>query len=182
MIGPVWTAKNVALLRRLWAAGDTASVIAAKIGHGVTRSAVLGKVHRLGLPMRSGPDVESARLTSRLHMRRKRKATLAQKMGLGQTAHIAPLAAKISDPLPMPPPEPKSASAVKFESLEAHQCRWVWGEGADRGFCGEKTIPGTSWCQAHHARVFRKWDQVPIRRREYPQRQKTFDDLERENA
>jgi len=43
-----WTDDRVAMLRRLWEDGQSASKIAAQLG-GVTRNAVIGKVHRLGL-------------------------------------------------------------------------------------------------------------------------------------
>ncbi len=43
-----WTDERVELLKRLWGEGLSASQIAAEIG-GVTRNAVIGKVHRLGL-------------------------------------------------------------------------------------------------------------------------------------
>ena len=47
-----WTVEHVALLRELWADGISASLIARKFGE-VSRCAVLGKVHRLGLAGRS---------------------------------------------------------------------------------------------------------------------------------
>jgi GcrA cell cycle regulator len=43
-----WTAERVDLLRRLWAAGETAAAIGDRLG-GMSRSAVLGKVFRLRL-------------------------------------------------------------------------------------------------------------------------------------
>ena len=45
-----WTDERVELLKKLWADGLSASQIAAELG-GVTRNAVIGKVHRLG-PLR----------------------------------------------------------------------------------------------------------------------------------
>ena len=44
-----WTVERVALLTKLWAAGETANAIAAQLGDGMTRSAVLGKIFRLRL-------------------------------------------------------------------------------------------------------------------------------------
>jgi GcrA cell cycle regulator len=44
-----WTDERVELLRQLWLDGKSASQISAQLGHGVTRNAVIGKVHRLGL-------------------------------------------------------------------------------------------------------------------------------------
>ena len=43
-----WNDERVELLKRLWAEGLSASQIASRLG-GVTRNAVIGKVHRLGL-------------------------------------------------------------------------------------------------------------------------------------
>src|ERR1044071_2868011 len=47
-----WTDERVELLKKLWADGLSASQIAARMG-GVTRNAVIGKVHRLGLSGRA---------------------------------------------------------------------------------------------------------------------------------
>ena len=46
-----WTDERVEMLKKLWADGLSASQIAAKLG-GVSRNAVIGKVHRLGLSNR----------------------------------------------------------------------------------------------------------------------------------
>ena len=48
-----WTDERVELLRKLWGEGQSASQIAKELG-GVTRNAVIGKVHRLGLSNRTG--------------------------------------------------------------------------------------------------------------------------------
>ena len=53
--GMTWTEERVELLKKLWSDGLSASQIAAEIG-GVTRNAVIGKVHRLGLSGRAKPD------------------------------------------------------------------------------------------------------------------------------
>ena len=47
-----WNDERVELLKKLWAEGLSASQIAARLG-GVTRNAVIGKVHRLGLSGRA---------------------------------------------------------------------------------------------------------------------------------
>ena len=48
----MWTDERVELLKKLWADGLSASQIAAELG-GITRNAVIGKVHRLGLSGRA---------------------------------------------------------------------------------------------------------------------------------
>ena len=47
-----WTDERVETLKKLWADGLSASQIAAELG-GITRNAVIGKVHRLGLSGRA---------------------------------------------------------------------------------------------------------------------------------
>lgn len=47
-----WTDERVETLKRMWAEGQSASQIAKELG-GVTRNAVIGKVHRLGLSNRN---------------------------------------------------------------------------------------------------------------------------------
>ena len=48
-----WTDERVETLKKMWAEGQSASQIAKELG-GVTRNAVIGKVHRLGLSNRVG--------------------------------------------------------------------------------------------------------------------------------
>jgi len=47
-----WTDERVEILKKLWGEGQSASQIAKELG-GVTRNAVIGKVHRLGLSNRA---------------------------------------------------------------------------------------------------------------------------------
>ena len=54
-----WTEERVELLKKLWVEGLSASQIAGRLG-GVTRNAVIGKVHRLGLSGRATSSRSSA--------------------------------------------------------------------------------------------------------------------------
>ncbi len=60
-----WTDERVETLKRMWSEGQSASQIAKELG-GVTRNAVIGKVHRLGLSNRvgGGDDDEAAPATA----------------------------------------------------------------------------------------------------------------------
>ncbi|CUH66057.1 GcrA cell cycle regulator [Thalassovita gelatinovora] len=53
-----WTDERVELLKKMWGEGQSASQIAKELG-GVTRNAVIGKVHRLGLSNRSSGTAAS---------------------------------------------------------------------------------------------------------------------------
>jgi len=48
-----WSDERVEKLKKMWSEGQSASQIAKELG-GVTRNAVIGKVHRLGLSNRNG--------------------------------------------------------------------------------------------------------------------------------
>lgn len=50
-----WTEERIDALKQYWDEGLSASQIAAKLGEGVTRNAVIGKAHRLGLKSRPSP-------------------------------------------------------------------------------------------------------------------------------
>lgn len=54
-----WTDERVETLKRMWGEGQSASAIAKELG-GVTRNAVIGKVHRLGLSNRNDDAATAA--------------------------------------------------------------------------------------------------------------------------
>lgn len=54
-----WTDERVETLKKMWGEGQSASQIAKELG-GVTRNAVIGKVHRLGLSNRAGSGAAAA--------------------------------------------------------------------------------------------------------------------------
>lgn len=58
-----WTGEEIDLLKRLWSEGETAAAIAARLG-GLSRSAVLGKVHRLRLRTDKATAVQAAKTKS----------------------------------------------------------------------------------------------------------------------
>src|SRR6187399_1191269 len=66
-----WTEERVELLKKLWAEGRSASQIAGRLGS-VTRNAVIGKVHRLGLSGRA--------TTSRMKSHRPRPRMASKRM------------------------------------------------------------------------------------------------------
>ena len=83
-----WTDERIERLKKMWADGATASQIADELG-GVSRNAVIGKAHRLGLEQRPSP-VKA--------VEEKEKAKPAK------AAKAAPAAA--AKPAPEPQPEP----------------------------------------------------------------------------
>ena len=95
-----WTDERVETLKKMWAEGQSASQIAKELG-GVTRNAVIGKVHRLGLSNRVGPGTPA-----------EDEGTAAS-----ATTTAAPIPAAPAKPAPAPravapEPAPRSAPAA----------------------------------------------------------------------
>ena len=75
MSHPVWTDEQMAALRKHWAEGLSAALIAEAMG--VTRNSVIGKVHRMRLPPRTTLDRKPA--VSGWHLYRQRHGALPRK-------------------------------------------------------------------------------------------------------
>ena len=172
-----WTDERVEQLKQHWMEGKSASQIANLLGHGLTRNAVIGKVHRLGLAGRakSPSSASSHSRQTASHAPRRQAApqpAVAQRMVRGATAlAIAPQA------LAEPEPEtfegvvlPMSLRVTIIELREA-MCKWPLGDPASPEFryCGSPVATGP-YC-AHHSRLAyqpaheRRRDRDPIRDR-----------------
>ena len=92
-----WTDERVELLKKMWSEGQSASQIAKELG-GVTRNAVIGKVHRLGLSNRSGGAAPAAAQPAKADAKAK-PATPKR-----ETAEAAPA------PEPKPAPAPAASA------------------------------------------------------------------------
>ena len=58
-----WSDERVAILKKMWLEGSSASEIAKELGN-ITRNAVIGKVHRLGMSNRDTNNLKSGSSTS----------------------------------------------------------------------------------------------------------------------
>jgi GcrA cell cycle regulator len=151
-----WTDERVEMLKKLWADGLSASQIAAELG-GITRNAVIGKVHRLGLsgrakaPSSAGPRARKTRAPS--HVFRSIRNALRGNTALAAHA-VAAYEAEIE-----PEPEPLEniipiGQRCSILELSDDKCHWPIGDPghADFAFCGGKSIIGLPYC-AYHARI-----------------------------
>lgn len=140
--GAAWTEPRVKRLTDLYAQGVSCSVIARDLG-GVSRNAVIGKIHRLNLARRNTlqrkPTVQPPR-----YAKRKIKP---------KTAFQRFIADQERDPLPIEPIA--DVARVSLIDLEPHHCRWVVGEPSEMRFCGAEKVPGLPYCQCHGARAYR---------------------------
>jgi GcrA cell cycle regulator len=147
-----WTDERVETLKKLWADGLSASQIAAELG-GITRNAVIGKVHRLGLsgraksPSSAAPRPRKPRATS--HMLRVSRSSMRGNTAL---AHAYELDIE-SEPQLIDNVIPLGQRRSLLELTE-DTCRWPIGDPgtADFFFCGGPTITSLPYC-AYHSRV-----------------------------
>ena len=105
-----WTDERVELLKKLWAEGLSASQIAGRLG-GVTRNAVIGKVHRLGLSGRATSSRSSSPRPRRTHVTRQHRASSLMFGTRGNVA-LKPQFEAEEEPMPAPlPARPASGTA-----------------------------------------------------------------------
>lgn len=154
-----WTDERVELLKKLWSDGLSASQIAAELG-GVTRNAVIGKVHRLGLSGREKPGSGNAAKPRKAAPARPAPRPMAMPMFRGNAALALGEALPMAEPYRLPavaavrvPVEIAFACApVTIMDLREGMCRWPLGDptSAEFRFCGSKSaIAGTPYCPHH---------------------------------
>jgi GcrA cell cycle regulator len=151
-----WTDEKVELLRQLWLDGKSASQIAAALGDGVTRNAVIGKVHRLGLSGRVKTTTSAAP-----RIRQKPPAPRAPSIGRSNGGFRGNTALALArDTLIESEPEPREdvvipmSLRVTIVELKEAMCRWPLGDPTTPEFryCGIQTMSDGPYCQ-HHSRL-----------------------------
>ncbi len=132
-----WTEEKVAVLRQYWGSGKSASEIAEIIG-GMSRNAVIGKAHRLGLAGRPSPIKERK-------VKPKQPAPLANGTPTPAPAQPAPKA-PVDNVVELLP-----GGGATILSLTERMCRWPHGDPKQPGFrfCGKPAVEGTSYCAEH---------------------------------
>ena len=143
-----WTEDRVGALKKLWLEGQSASQIAKQLGGGVTRNAVIGKVHRLGLSGRAAPS-QPARATFRPS--RPRPAQPTQAPSAPRRIEAVQPRAPAAPAVPAPMPDLPGTATVM--TLGAHMCKWPIGDPSSNefSFCGRRSSEGV-YC-VEHARV-----------------------------
>lgn len=151
----LWTDENIERLRVLWGMGLSAYQVAQRLD-GPSRSAVLGKVHRLGLSNRTTTN----RKKPGPRKPRQPKEKPSASTGSAWSRHIALRAIAPDDaPLRPAPNTPREKRKTIIE-VEAGECRFIFDD--DGKCCAQKAVTGLSWCEAHAALVFAP--PVPTRR------------------
>ncbi len=147
-----WTDERVELLKKLWADGLSASQIANQLG-GVTRNAVIGKVHRLGLSGRAKSTRPAAPRPKRTRSAPRSGASRPQTVG-SAALKMQPDASPAPDPAPLPDVVVPMSRRASIMQLNDRTCRWPIGDPSsdDFHFCGCPSDPGSPYCE-YHARI-----------------------------
>lgn len=129
-----WTDERIDLLKLRWSAGATASEIGGEMG--LSRNAVIGKIHRLNLDARRVtvrlPDMREYRPHKQVRFRAvKPKPAIEPEMLVGE-----------------PAPNP----VYSVDALTRTNCRWPYGDPdqPEFHFCGATSLTRRSYCGPHH--------------------------------
>lgn len=160
-----WNAQNTEELKVLWAQGLSAAQISARLFHtSAQRSAVLGKIHRLGLSNRTQRGDGMAK-NARVRCKSKKHvwnsaASAAAQLSLTAQSLAEYQALRAKPDLDIPKHERKTILVEKNgrlhanDSLCSRSCRWAMTSDPPHEFCGRETVaPGISWCAFHLTRV-----------------------------
>jgi GcrA cell cycle regulator len=152
-----WSSERIEQLRALWHDGLSASQIATHLG-GITRNAVIGKAHRLGLTGRPSPINNRSVGVSRPRPPRRPRVehvpvprAVATAPVVHQHRHVEP-----------PPVELEDMPGATILTLTDRICKWPIGDPRhpDFHFCGRASAEGLPYCGEHARRAY----QPPARR------------------
>jgi GcrA cell cycle regulator len=168
-----WTEERVELLKKLWAEGLSASQIAGRLALGVTRNAVIGKVHRLNLSGRATQPRNTAPRTARKSPREPSALGRSPSMPTAGANALKPYAQIHAAPRPIALPEPKPLRLIDSAKdgritilhLTDKTCKWPIGDPnkEDFCFCGHGPRDGSPYCE-YHARMAYQPPQSRMRR------------------
>ena len=132
-----WTDERVELLKKLWQDGLSASQIAKQLG-GVTRNAVIGKVHRLGLSGRATPSKPARTVFKAPRPARPVSAapSAPRRMAEPASLHAPPTPVRYVDEAP---------GTATVLTLGAHMCKWPIGDPSLDSF----TFCDGPYCHEH---------------------------------
>lgn len=180
-----WTDERVELLKKMWSDGQSASQIAKELG-GVTRNAVIGKVHRLGLSNRTAAQpAKPAKEKDKAAPATAKAANKVLEPAEAAPERPTPPARKAIIPAGQPlPPQPsaneispealasvreveKKSKKISLMELTERTCKWPVGDPAtdDFWFCGLPVQQGKPYCEAHVGVAFQPMSSRRDRRR-----------------
>lgn len=161
-----WTDDRVGRLKKLWGEGWSAARIAGDLGLGVTRNAVIAKIHRLGLSNRPNaaaptrlPPGRPARISAPAPTLPAPKAPAVKKKHESVKASTRLIAAGeapaegIRPPQDLRPDPVIGREPLRLDLMELGpgHCRWPLGKVAPFTFCGLRKFEESPYCREHHS-------------------------------
>jgi GcrA cell cycle regulator len=161
-----WTDERIERLAKLWADGLSASQIAADLG-GVTRNAVIGKVHRLGLSGRAKSPAPSSPKPRKVAPVTAQPSPASQQHQRPAARNVTTTVVRGNTAIQMQPVMEAEVVLMAEESVVVHlsrrvrimelregMCKWPIGDPTHEDFvyCGNDGGLGHSYCQ-HHAKI-----------------------------
>jgi GcrA cell cycle regulator len=165
-----WTDERIELVRTLWSQGASAQRIARELGAGISRGAVLGKIHRLGI-VEMSPNSGARRSenkNARIAARREHDVageSASSERGLPNNQRRLPAWVRDAEPYrdnPLADAEIPASQRCALLELSGCTCRWPIGDPSrsDFFFCGAEAFPGKPYCVAHCARAYRQEEET----------------------
>ena len=148
-----WTPDLIKELNRLWNKGLTTVEIGNRIG--MSKNAVVGKAHRLGLEGRPSPikrDKKKEHVTVQRATPKKEAAPVEKEkvtssiLPPDSVFEAEPIVEKVV-------PKKRKHKGVHLVDLKPNSCRWPEGDPKDPDFCfcGQECVPGKIYCEEHCA-------------------------------
>jgi GcrA cell cycle regulator len=150
-----WPAERISELERLWATGASTAEIGRQLD--VSKNAVVGKVHRLGLPGRPSPIKRESRATARAPAPQLRPEIRVPVDAPVSDAMVSPIAAPKAEVCAQ---APVATATLPVADLYAPPCQWPFGNPGDEDFhfCGSPSLSGRPYCSEHCARAYVRED------------------------
>ena len=142
-----WTPELIKELKKLWKKGLTTGEIGRSIG--MSKNAVVGKAHRLGLESRPSPIKREVKIK-----KEKPRTVIKKEVKSAQKVIEAPIESEIEEAVkPVKKVKTGKIKGVKLVDLKPTSCRWPEGDPKDPDFhfCGKEIVPGKSYCEEHCA-------------------------------
>ena len=148
----MWTEERIELLQKLWGQGYSASQIANQL-QGVTRNAVIGKIHRLG----KRTEAKAARVRTGAVRAPVARRPASPAPHRAETRRTAPpdWMLPVAHPRAFLAEEPGLATST---TLAAHMCRWPIGDPdtSEFSFCGRVSDGGRPYCESHARLAYKR--------------------------
>jgi GcrA cell cycle regulator len=150
MIENIWTDERVARLRVLMDEAElSCSLVAQELGGGLTRNAVIGKCHRLGIPITAnaprGGDARVKKKAKRLAAAKAAAVTVTKNLPPPPPSVVAAISVLL-------PEEPRPDGTVTIMGLTNETCRWPLLEHPPQLYCGKREADvsgGIPYCEEH---------------------------------